>query len=228
MASDLSSALGDLLPAALGVAISPIPIIATVLMLLSKRATVTAPAFAVGWVLGITVVLLVVLLIAGPDGVDTSSSSDLGYWIKLALGAVFLLLAIRTWRSRPRPGQPQDAPKWMASLDDTSPLLALGLGAALSSVNPKNLALAVTGGVAIASNRLSTPQTVVCVVTFVVVASLLVAGPVIAYLVAGDRMERPLRSLKDFMQTHNAAIMVVLLGVLGVSALGKGLGGLLS
>jgi hypothetical protein len=126
MASDLSSALGDLLPAALGVAISPIPIIATVLMLLSKRATVTAPAFAVGWVLGITVVLLVVLLIAGPDGVDTSSSSDLGYWIKLALGAVFLLLAIRTWRSRPRPGQPHDAPKWMASLDDTSPLLALG------------------------------------------------------------------------------------------------------
>ena len=32
----LSSALGDLLPAALGVALSPLPIIATVLMLLSQ------------------------------------------------------------------------------------------------------------------------------------------------------------------------------------------------
>ena len=29
------------------------------------------------------------------------------------------------------------------------------------------------------------------------------------------------------MQTHNSAIMVVLLGVLGLSSLGKGLGGLI-
>lgn len=61
----------SLLPAALGVAISPVPIIATVLMLLSKRARVTAPAFAVGWMLGTTLVLVVVLLLAGPDGIDT-------------------------------------------------------------------------------------------------------------------------------------------------------------
>ena len=49
MTLDLSTALGDLLPAAFGVAISPIPIIATVLMLLSERARQTAPAFAVGF-----------------------------------------------------------------------------------------------------------------------------------------------------------------------------------
>jgi threonine/homoserine/homoserine lactone efflux protein len=225
--SDLATALGDLLPAALGVAISPIPIIASVLMLLSARARVTAPMFALGWLLGVTAVLLLVLLIAGPDGVDTGGSSDTTYWIKLALGVLFLLLALRTWRGRPRPGQPVEPPKWMASLDRTSPLVALGLGALLSAVNPKNLALAVSGGVAIASSNLSSSQTAACVVTFVVIASLLVVGPVIAFLVAGDRMARPLRSLKDFMQDHNAAIMIVLLGVLGLSNLGKGLGGLL-
>src|SRR3954465_5608231 len=43
MTSNLSAGLGDLLPAAFGVAISPIPIIATVLMLLSQRARQTAP-----------------------------------------------------------------------------------------------------------------------------------------------------------------------------------------
>lgn len=224
---DLSAALGELLPAALGVAISPVPIIATVLMLLSRRARVTAPAFALGWMLGITVVLIVVLLIAGDNGLDTTGSSDLTYWIKLVLGLLFLLLAFHTWRTRPRPGQPVEPPKWMAKLDQVSPLVALGLGAALSGANPKNLALAVTGGVAIASNELSSTQTVVCVVVFVAIGSLLVTGPVIAYLVAKQRMVEPLDSLKDFMQDHNAAIMIVLLSVLGLSNLGKGLGGLL-
>jgi threonine/homoserine/homoserine lactone efflux protein len=225
--SNLSSALGDLLPAALGVAISPIPIIATVLMLLSRRARQTAPAFAIGWMLGITVVLVIVLVLAGPDGVDTGSSSDTTYWIKLVLGVLFLLLALNTWRKRPRPGQPVAPPKWMASLEDISPVVALGLGAALSAANPKNLVLAVTGAVAIASNDLSSPQQVVCVVVFVVVGSLLVTGPVIAYLIAGARMAKPLDTLKAFMQDHNTAIMVVLLSVLGLSSLGKGLGGLL-
>jgi hypothetical protein len=34
-------------------------------------------------------------------------------------------------------------------------------------------------------------------------------------------------SLKNFMEDHNAAIMIVLLSVLGLSSLGKGLGDLL-
>jgi hypothetical protein len=106
-------------------------------------------------------------------------------------------------------------------------MVALALGAALSSINPKNLALTVKGGIAIASSDLSTTQTVTCVVIFVVLASLMVAGPVIAFLVAGPRMAAPLGALKDFMQTHNAAIMITLLGVLGLSSLGQGLGGLL-
>ena len=108
-----------------------------------------------------------------------------------------------------------------------SPVAAAGLGAALSALNPKNLALAVSGAVSIASNDLSSTQTVVCVVLFVVIGSLLVVGPVVAFLVRGQAMAEPLGHLKDFMQLHNAAIMTVLLGVLGLSNLGKGLGGLL-
>ncbi|WP_370618636.1 GAP family protein [Mumia sp. Pv 4-285] len=223
----LSSALGDLLPAALGVAISPIPIIATVLMLMSARATQTAPAFAFGWVLGLTAVVVIVLLVAGPDGVDTAGSSTTTSWIKLVLGVLFLLLAANSWRKRPRAGAEPEQPKWMASLERTSPLVAIGLGAALAGVNPKNLALSVTGAVAIASNGLSGGEEVTCVIVFVVIGSAFVAGPVLAFLTLGDRMTAPLEALKNFMSDHNAAIMTVLLSVLGLSNLGKGLGGLL-
>lgn len=85
----------------------------------------------------------------------------------------------------------------------------------------------MSGAVSIASNDLSSTQTVVCVVLFVVIGSLLVVGPVVAFLVRGQAMAEPLGHLKDFMQLHNAAIMTVLLGVLGLSNFGKGLGGLL-
>lgn len=124
-------------------------------------------------------------------------------------------------------GEEKVPPKWMASLDDIGPGAALALGAALSGLNPKNLALAVSGSVAIASADLDTATTVVCVIVFVLLGSTLVAGPVLAYFVATQAMTGPLTSLKAFMQAHNVAIMTVLLTVLGLSNFGKGLGGLL-
>jgi threonine/homoserine/homoserine lactone efflux protein len=223
----LSGALGNLLPAALGVALSPVPIIATVLMLMSSTPRRTAPAFAVGWVVGLVVVMAVVLLAVGSGGLDTSGGSDTTFWVKLVLGLLFLALGLRTWLHRPRPGEVAEPPAWMGRLDSLSPVAALGLGAALSGVNPKNLALTASAAVAIAAGDLSTTQAVVCVAVFVVVASVLVVGPVAAFLVAGDRTAGPLQALKTFMEVHNAAIMTVLLGVLGLSMLGQGLGGLL-
>ena len=68
---------------------------------------------------------------------------------------------------------------------------------------------------------------VVCVVVFVLIGSALVLGPVLAFLVLGDRTAAPLQSLKTFMEVHNTAIMTVLLSVLGLSMLGQGLGALL-
>ncbi|MFF0387664.1 GAP family protein [Kitasatospora sp. NPDC004615] len=46
---DADTQIGELLPLAVGVAISPIPIIAVVLMLLSRQATRTSPGFLAGW-----------------------------------------------------------------------------------------------------------------------------------------------------------------------------------
>lgn len=61
---------------------------------------------------------------------------------------------------------------------------------------------------------------------FVVLASVTVVGPVLFYLVARDRAEAPLASVKDFMAAHNAVIMMVILLVIGAKVLGDGLGGL--
>ena len=227
MNDDLSHVVGELLPVAVGVAISPVPMIAVILMLLAPHAKAASVAFLSGWVAGIAVVVTVVALVVDP--VDDGSAEDpstLSSLLKLALGIVVLLLAARQWRGRPRPGEEPQMPKWMAAIDTITSSKALGLGALLSAVNPKNLALCVAAGVSIGGGGLSTGSTAAAVVVFVVLGSCSVAVPVVGYLVAQRRMQRPLDELRVWLTTHNAAVMTVLLLVIGAKTFGEGLAGL--
>src|SRR5438552_17203229 len=60
----MGNAIGTILPQAIGVAISPVPIIAVILMLFSQRARSNGPAFLVGLVLALAVVGSIVLALA--------------------------------------------------------------------------------------------------------------------------------------------------------------------
>ncbi len=223
----MGSVIGDLLPLAVGVAISPIPIIATILMLLAPQAGSTSVGFLIGWVAGIVVVttlftvLAAVGLAGGSSGPSTASS-----WVKIVLGLLLLLLAVKQWRSRPRPGEDAPLPSWMGAIDTFTFVKALGLGFALSAVNPKNLLMGAGAGTIVGGSTISTGEQVVAVVVFTAIAASTVAVPVVAYLVAKDRMRTPLEELRVWLQQSNAAVMSVLLLVIGVMLIGKGLGGL--
>jgi threonine/homoserine/homoserine lactone efflux protein len=220
----LTNVIGDLLPLAVGVALSPVPIIAVILMLGTPRARTNGPAFAVGWVAGLVVVSVIVLAAAG--GADTSDATSTGVdWGKLVIGLLFLAMAARQWTQRPRKGEQPTMPKWMATIDTFTPAKSLVLGAALSGVNPKNLALTAAAAASIAQAGLSTGQSAAAVAVFVVLGSLTVAGPVIFYLVAAEKATGPLSSIKEVMSDHNAVIMMVILLVLGAKLIGAGLAG---
>ena len=146
----MGQAIGDLLPAAIGVAISPVPIIAIILMLGTPKARSNGPAFAAGWVIGLVVVSVIVLLLAGDtDDADSGASTTAGV-VKLLFGLLFLFLALKQWRGRPTPGQPAAMPAWMAAIDRFTAGKSFGLGALLSSVNPKNLGLTLAAATSIA------------------------------------------------------------------------------
>jgi Sap, sulfolipid-1-addressing protein len=51
----MENALGSILPQAIGVAISPVPIIAVILMLFCQRTRSNGTAFLIGWVLALVV-----------------------------------------------------------------------------------------------------------------------------------------------------------------------------
>lgn len=223
----MGEVIGELLPLALGVAISPVPVIAVILMLLAPQARAASVAFLVGWVAGIAVVVTVVTLVLDPvDDSEPNDPSRLVSVIKLLLGAAAVLLAVKEWRSRPGVGAEVVMPKWMSAIDTLPPVRALGLGALLSGVNPKNLALCLTAGVVIGSSGLSASETAVAVSVFVLVGSVSVAVPVVGYLVARQRMQRPLDELRQWLTANNAVVMAVMLLVLGVVIIGNGLEGL--
>lgn len=69
----------------------------------------------------------------------------------------------------------------------------------------------------------STSTTVVAALVFAVVASAGVVAPVVIYFAMGDRAAAVLDELKTWMVRNNAAIMAVLLLVLGTKMLGDGI-----
>lgn len=222
----MGQVVGDILPVALGVAISPVPVIAVVLMLLAPRATTASVGFLLGWIAGVSVVVAAVAFLAGGVATDDGEPSTAAAIVQLVLGVLLLLVAARQWRSRPRRGETPELPKWMAAIDSFTAWKAAGLAFLLVAFNPKNLALALTGGVTIAAGDLSAGRTWIAIAIFVVIASASVGLPVIGYLLARSRMRHPLEELRVWLTDNNAAVMSVLMLVLGVSTLGKGLGAL--
>lgn len=217
--------IGEILPLAVGIAISPIPIIATILMLLSPEARVTSLGFMLGWIIGIVAASTLFTLLASViTPADPDAPHPIRGVIQIVLGALLLLTAIRQWRHRPKEGAAAKLPKWMAAIDKTTFIIAVGLGLLLSAVNPKNLLMAAGAGVDIGTADLSTPSTILTVAIFSVLAAISVIVPVAAFLIATEKLREPLDKLRGWLERGNAVIMAVLLLVIGVVMIGRGIG----
>jgi threonine/homoserine/homoserine lactone efflux protein len=74
----VAQAIGQMLPSAVGVAVSPLPIVAVVLMLVSRRGRANGAAFVLGWVLGLAIVGAIVLSVSG--GAEASEGGEPATW----------------------------------------------------------------------------------------------------------------------------------------------------
>ena len=167
------------------------------------------------------------LAVAGDSATSSSGAPSTGSsWVKIIGGALLLHLAAKQWRGRPQGDAEPDMPKWMHALDSVTPVKALGLGALLSGVNPKNLILTAGAAAAIAQTNASTSSEIVALIVFIVIGSLGVGAPLAIYFGMGDRSAAMLDHLKNWMMLHNAAIMVVLCLIIGAKLIGDGITGL--
>jgi threonine/homoserine/homoserine lactone efflux protein len=222
----LLQAIGAGLPAALAIALSPFPVIGIVLVLAGPRGRVTGPAFAGGWVVGLAAVTVVVTLVLGGADDSDSGSATVADWGRVIAGAALVVAGLRKWRTRPRPGEVTEPPRWMTSLDRIAPGRAALLGAALGGGNPKNLVLAAAAAASIAETGVGGADLAVAVAVFVLVGSASVLGAVVLRLVGGARGAAVLDDVRAFMVANAAVITMVVLVLLGAKLIGDGLSGL--
>ncbi|MEV0355694.1 GAP family protein [Nocardia sp. NPDC050697] len=214
------NAVGQLLPLAVGVAISPIPIVAVVLLLMSRNAAATSTGFAVGWVAGIAAVLAVVALAAGAihTGGDSAPSPGVA-WAKIGLGVLLVALAVRQFQVR----GDHATPAWMTAIDRFTLARAAGLGVLLAAVNPKNLLLCVSAGLLLGTAELAVGPAIGAGAIFVLLAATTVVIPVIGYRLAADRLRAPLESMQRWLSANNHLVMAIVLALMAASLIGKGL-----
>lgn len=214
----MGGAAVELVPLALGIAASPFPVIPVVLLLLTPRPAATSRAFLAGWVLGIAVGVVAATLLS--DLVTPGSTPPAwASWLRVLLGLVLLVAAVRQWRSRAATAEP---PGWLRQVESATPGSAFRLALVLSLANPKVLLLAVAAGLTIGTAALG-GQGVVLVVAFTATASLSVAVPVLLHATLGERVLGPLGRVRDVLLRHAAAITAGVMLVLGVLVLTTGL-----
>jgi len=219
--------IGDLLPAAMGIALSPIPIIAVVVVLGTPNARKTGSLFALGWILGLAAVSVVAVLVFDAAEDEDTATSTAAVLLKLAVGALFLFLAWKQWRKRPRRGDEPEMPAWMISIESITASKALVLGAVLSGANPKNFALTLVAAASVAETGLDETGTAIVLAVFVLLGSISVAGAVLFHLFAPEKAAPQLARVRRFMLDNATVMTIVILLLLGASILGDGISALL-
>ena len=215
--------LGDTLPFAVGLLLSPSPIIVALLILLSSSGRAGGVIYGLGRLVGVAVVAVLVSLLAEVITIE-SGSSLVSASVKTALGIALLGFAVVKWLRRPETTEAVPLPRWMASVEGMSPTGAAGLGFLLPVANPKELAFTVGAGLTIGGAGLPRAATVSLALCYTVIARLTVIVPIAAFVLDPDRMVGPLGRARAWLVQNNDTIMSILFVIIGSMLIGAGVG----
>jgi hypothetical protein len=222
----VNGVLGALLPLAIAVTVSPIPIIAEILLLFTKKPVANAVSYLAGFIVGVAAVLGILVVVANTVNLTKSGQAKGAGILQIILGIMLLVAAVRRFRSRPKDGEVASSPKWMDGIAGFTPPKSLGIGALIGAVNPKNIAVGIAAAVTISAASLSTTEAIVAVTVYVVIAALGVAAPLVVMVALGDKAQPILESWKTWLGQNNATVMAVLFLVFAVVLIGKGVSGI--
>ena len=223
----MRTVVGETLPLALVVTISPLNISPAILLLFTSRPLANALSFLGGFVAGVAVVLGLFVSITG--AVNLSADSGHSGWaggLKLVLGIYLMVSAVRKFRGRPRAGEVGSMPRWMSGIAGYTPGKALGAGTVLGALNPKNLVVGLATAAAISAGGLSAGQQAAAGAIYVFVAVLGVAAPILVMAFLGDGASEVLDGWNVWLRQNNATIMSVLFVVFGVVLIGQAISAL--
>lgn len=224
----MTEVIGAVLGPAAGVALSPFPIIAVILMLFTGRPRLNGTLFTLGFAVGLAALGAVIIALTDASGADEpGEASDLAYWLRIVAGLALLVLGARKLHGTVhRTGDEPAMPRWMASIDRVGPARALVTGLLLGGVNPKNIVFTLAAGMTIAQGGLQPGQEWVALGVYVLAASSTCILTVAYRVLAGDRAAARLEVWRTWLAAHSSVVMAGLFLVFGVVLVGQGLDGL--
>ncbi len=214
--------LAEVIPLALVVAFSPFSVIPGILVLHTPRPRPTSLAFLVGWVLGIAAVTAAFVEAADlAHGLGTQPAS--APYVRIAIGLGLIGWGLYRWFTR---NHATETPRWLTAMTTIGPRRAFLTALTLTVANIKVLLMSAAAGVAIGTSSLRPFGAWLAVAQYTVLATSTVAIPVLAFQFAGDRLDAPLNRLKNWMEQNHAALIAVILILIGAAVLYKGIHGL--
>jgi hypothetical protein len=220
VAGNLVSVLTKLIPLGLVIALSPTTVIPAVLVLHAPRPRPASLSFLGGWLLGMAALTAAFVGASDLLGDLHQTPPTWASWLRVVMGSVLIAFGVVRWLTRHRQGK---SPAWMRSFSKLTPLRAGVTGAVLTAVRLEVLILCAVAGLAIGTGGLSPAAGWVSGAIFVAVSSSTVAAPILAYVGAGGRLDDALERLKVWMEENHAAMLAVILVLIGLLVLYNGI-----
>ena len=204
----------DLVLIGLAITLEPFPITAFILILSAEKGTRKGLAFILGWLACLVVVIAAVLLTTGGNPPQPSTApTAAALAVKLTLGLVLILFAVRQWRRRGRSRKP---PAWMARLDRLSLWSAAGLAAFLQPWT-----LVAAGAATVTQAQLATVGDYLTLMLFCLLATSSFLYLELYATFAPAAASARLQALRNWLDTHRDQVIVVICLLLGFWLAGK-------
>ncbi len=215
--------IGSLLPEWIGLALTPLAIVGTVVLLSTARPLANSFSFCLSFGLVYSILSVATILIGRASGVSPEDS-DAHHVVSLVVGLAFLfiaiVLALRPARSRREP------PGWSKALTSATPGKIFVTGAAASLINP-NVAILLSGLTFLVTLGIPTQEQFAWAATLVLASLVPFLIPIGIYVVLGEHSRHVLGTMMDWLIAHDRAITIGMLLLFGVMFAGRGIAGLL-
>lgn len=216
-----------LVPAAVGIALSPLVIASVVFLLGHRGGYASAAACATGWVLSVAVALVVAVLLGERLPAPSDGGTDVRAVVEVVAGVLLLGLAVWQWTVRRLPdGRPRSA-GWSDLMAAIGPARAFAVGVAWFATNPKAVVLSLTAGLVVGDSDPSVAAMVGTGTAYVVIAGSTAVLPIAVTAALGHRAEPILAATRRFIAQRGSVALVVVLVVLGLVQLVTGVVALL-
>lgn len=224
----MAAVLVELLPMILGAVLAPLWIIIVLLMLSGSRGLAKATAFVLGMSLTRLAQGVIFGTLMGASAAanpEDGTQSPVVSTLLLVVGILLLIAAFRKWRKEDDPDEPP--PKWIQSIDELSPLRALGLGALMVAIGPKLWVFTLSAIATIVDADPGRQLGIVAYLAYIILAQSVLIVAILVAAVAPRASKSLLQRAVDWLNTYNRPISVTVALIFGVLFTWDGIQGLL-